>query len=167
MAVGLIGVKRNHDMKKTMAEILFYHLTEKTLDEVLPGLVEKSLEREWKVVVQAGSSEDVTELDGLLWSYREDAFLPHGSERDGTESLQPVWLTAENDNPNSAHIRFLVNGAECDAVEDYERIVYMFDGHDNSAVEHARERWKVHKAQAKGEQTYWQQSAQGRWEKKA
>lgn len=26
-----------------MAEILFYHLTESTLDEALPGLVERSL----------------------------------------------------------------------------------------------------------------------------
>ncbi len=150
-----------------MSEILFYHLTEKILDHVLPGLVEKSLEREWKVVVQTGNAEHVSHLDHLLWTYRDDAFLPHGCERDGTESRQPVWLTAENDNPNSANIRFLVSGAECDTVEDYERVVYMFDGHDNAAVEHARERWKFHKDAAIYEQTYWQQSPQGRWEKKA
>ena len=49
-----------------MTEILFYHLTERTLEQVLPGLVEKSLARDWKVVVQAGSQERVDALDSLL-----------------------------------------------------------------------------------------------------
>ena len=152
-----------------MSEILFYHLTEKTLEQVLPGLVEKSLGRGWNVVVQAGSSERVEALDALLWTYRDDSFLPHGATRDGSESAQPVWLTCENDLPNEAAIRFLVDGADIDNTESYERIVYMFDGHDNTAVEHARERWKFHKEQ-KGEAdelTYWQQTPSGGWEKKA
>jgi len=150
-----------------MTEILFYHLTERTLDQVLPGLVEKSLQREWKVVVQAGSSERVETLDSLLWTYRDESFLPHGSTRDGTEGHQPVWLTTENDNPNSANIRFLVDGADLDETDKYERLVYMFDGHDNTAVEHARARWKFHKDQESVEQTYWQQTPNGGWEKKA
>lgn len=150
-----------------MTEILFYHLTERTLDQVLPGLVKKSLQREWKVVVQAGSTERVEALDSLLWTFRDESFLPHGSTRDGTEGLQPVWLTVERDNPNSADIRFLVDGADLDDGSSYARLVYMFDGHNNDAVEHARKRWKFHKEQEGVEQTYWQQNANGGWEKKA
>lgn len=150
-----------------MSEILFYHLTENKLETVLPGLVERSLAREWKVVVQAGSSERVEVLDNVLWTYREDSFLAHSAARDGTEAMQPVWLTIENDNPNEAKIRFLVDGAEIEDASSYDRVVYMFDGHDNSAVEHARERWKFHKDQANNELTYWQQNANGGWEKKA
>ena len=153
-----------------MAEILFYHLTEKTLDNALPGLVEKSLGRGWQVVVQASSQERIEVLDNLLWTYRDESFLPHGSQKDGTEHLQPIWLTIEPDNPNQAKIRFLVDGAELDDLTGYDRIVYMFDGHDNAAVEHARTRWKFHKdANEAGEheQTYWQQNPSGGWEKKA
>ena len=51
-----------------MAEILFYHLTERTLEETLPGLVEKSLERGWKVVVQSGVEERLETLDAHLWT---------------------------------------------------------------------------------------------------
>lgn len=148
-------------------EILFYHLTEHTLEKVLPGLVEKSRERGWNVAVQAGSVERLEVIDSILWTYREDSFLPHGSSRDGTESMQPIWLTTEADNPNAAQIRFLVDGAHLDDVTGYERLVYMFDGHDNTSVEHARERWKFHKDQGTEEQTYWQQSPTGKWEKKA
>lgn len=38
-----------------MTEILFYHLQQQPLEKVLPTLLEKSLERGWRVVVQASS----------------------------------------------------------------------------------------------------------------
>lgn len=153
-----------------MTEILFYHLTERTLDQVLPGLLEKSLSRDWKVVVQLGSESQVEQLDEHLWTYRDESFLAHGCLRNGSEALQPIWLTTEDDNPNGAKIRFFSGGAQIDEPSAYDRIVYMFDGHDNEAVEHARGRWKFHKdaSQTSGhEQTYWQQNPNGGWEKKA
>ena len=89
-----------------MTEILFYHLTEKRLEDVLPGLLEKCLERKWSVVVQATTDERVASLDGHLWSWRDDAFLPHSATRDGSEEAQPIWLTKEDDNPNKRHHPF-------------------------------------------------------------
>lgn len=150
-----------------MSEILFYHLTESTLEQALPGLVEKSLARGWKVVIQTGIAERLDVLDQLLWTWREDSFVPHGSIRDGKEHLQPVWLTNEEDRPNEASIRFLVEGAQIDDPGDYARIVYMFDGHNEASVEHARSRWKFHKDQSEHDQTYWKQSSSGGWEKMA
>lgn len=153
-----------------MSEILFYHLTEKTLEQVLPGLLEKSLSRGWKVVVQSGDEEALEKLDAHLWTFRDDSFLAHGMSKDGTEAFQPIWLTVGGENPNGAKIRFLTAGAELDDPSKYDRIVYMFDGHDNQAVEHARGRWKFHKKEAETsghEQTYWQQNPNGGWERKA
>jgi len=150
-----------------MSELLFYHLSERTLEQVLPGLVEKSLARDWKVVIQFGSQERMSVMDDVLWTWKDESFVAHGSVRDGNESQHPVWLTLENDTPNEAEIRFLVDGAEIEDPSDYTRVVYLFDGHDNASVEHARERWKFHKEQEEHAQTYWQQTANGGWEKKA
>ena len=58
-----------------MTEILFYHLQRQPLEKVLPPLLENSLERGWRVVVQAASDERVEALDAHLWTYRDDAFL--------------------------------------------------------------------------------------------
>lgn len=149
-----------------MTEILFYHLTERTLEQTLPGLVEKSLERDWRAVIQSGSSERLEVIDNLLWTYRDESFVPHGRQRDGTEAMQPVWLTTDTDNPNGANIRFMVDGADPGDLSSYLRGVYLFDGHDADAVDHARERWKAEKT-AGHEVTYWQQNARGGWEKKA
>ena len=149
-----------------MTEILFYHLTERTLEQVLPGLLEKSLERGWRAVVQAGSDERVEALDTHLWVWREESFLAHSAQRDGMEAHQPVWLTTDGDNPNGAKIRFLVDGAMPPDLSGYDRAVYLFDGHDNASVEHARARWKAEKS-AGHDVTYWQQKPNGGWEKKA
>ena len=65
-----------------MTEILFYHLRGQTPEQVLPALLAKSLERGWRVVVQASSDERVEALDAHLWTWRDDAFLPHGTWRE-------------------------------------------------------------------------------------
>lgn len=150
--------------KSDITEVLFYHLSEHTLERALPGLLEKCLERHWKVVVQAGSNQRRDALDSHLWTYRDDSFLPHTSEGEGSE--QPIWLTTSQENPNDAEVRFLVDGAEPPDLEGYVRAVYMFDGHDNDAVEQARKRWKIEK-DAGHDITYWQQGINGGWQKKA
>lgn len=149
-----------------MTQVLFYHLEHQPLERVLPTLVERTLERGWRAVVQASSEERVEALDSLLWTYREESFLPHGTKRDGNAGLQPVWLTNADDNPNGATVRFMVDGAEPPGFSGYERVVYLFDGRDESAVAQARVQWKAAKS-AGCEVTYWQQSGAGRWEKKA
>jgi DNA polymerase-3 subunit chi len=149
-----------------MTEVLFYHLEHQPLERVLPSLVEKTLERGWRAVIQAGSDERLEALDMLLWTWKDDSFLPHGTRKDGNAELQPVYLTTGDDNPNGATVRFLVDGAVTADVAGYARLVYLFDGHDPQAVEQARAEWARAKA-AGCAVTYWQQGESGRWEQKA
>ncbi|MCW5695385.1 MAG: DNA polymerase III subunit chi [Bauldia sp.] len=148
-----------------MTEVLFYHLQRQPLEAVLPALLERSLERGWRVVVQAGSRERVEALDAHLWTYRDESFLPHGIDAE-TAAEQPVFLTEGEINPNRADVRFVVDGAAMGTVNGYQRVVLMFDGNDEAAVAAAREAWKGLK-DAGHNATYWQQNDAGRWEKKA
>ena len=150
----------------TATEVDFYHLESRTLEEVLPTLLERSLERGWRAAVQAASEERVEALDTLLWTYREESFLAHGTARDGVPELQPIYLTAGEDNPNGAQVRFLVDGAELEDAGGYARIVFVFDGRDEDAVAQARVAWE--KAKADGYHvSYWQQDPNGRWQQKS
>jgi DNA polymerase-3 subunit chi len=150
-----------------MTEILFYHLQRQPLEKVLPTLLQKSLERGWRVVVQAASEERVEALDAHLWTFSDDSFLPHATWREADAALQPVLLTVHDDNPNAADVRFLLDGAAMP--EDpaaYRRIVLVFDGNDEEAVAAARTHWSS--ARTNGfEVTYWQPDEQGRWVRKA
>lgn len=149
-----------------MTDVLFYHLTESTLEEALPALLERSLDRGWRAVVQTGSEERRDTLDVHLWTWRDDAFLAHGTDMEPHVEHQPVLLTTRAENPNGAHIRFMVDGAAPPPLADYERAVFMFDGHDAFQLEQAREHWKSIKAEGHPV-TYWQQTPEKRWERKA
>ena len=149
-----------------MAEVLFYHLTESSLEEALPGLLERSVQRGWRVVVQTGTEERRDALDAHLWTFRDDSFLAHASDSEAFLEEQPILLTTSPDNPNGARIRFLVDGAEPPEIGTYERAVFMFDGHDGGQLETARMHWKSMKAGGHAV-TYWQQTADRRWERKA
>lgn len=150
-----------------MTDVLFYHLDRQPLDRVLPKLLQLTLERGWRAVVQAGSTERLEALDTLLWTFEDESFLPHGTAADGHEADQPVFLAADDANPNRATVRFLVDRAAPPAdAAGYDRLVLLFDGNDPDALADARTHWKTLKA-AGHAVTYWQQNDQGRWVKKA
>ncbi len=150
-----------------MTEFLFYHLESQPVEGVLPVLLEKSVERGWRVVVQTSSEERVDALDAHLWTFREDSFLPHGTFREPTAADQPVLLTVRDHNPNGAAVRFLIDRAPVpQAVEQYERVVLLFDGGDDEAIAEARDHWQT--AKARGfTATYWQTDENGRWQRRA
>lgn len=148
-----------------MAEILFYHLETRPLEAVLPLLLEKSLERGWRAVVEVGSRERAEVIDAQLWTYRDDSFLPHGLAGEDTDALQPVLITTGPENPNAAAVRFYADGALPQSGEGYERLVVLFSGHDPDAMAAARLAYRD--LRAANEVTYWQQEANGRWVKKA
>lgn len=149
-----------------MSEVLFYHLERQPLERVLPNLLERTLERGWRAVVQVGSAERLEALDTTLWTYREDSFLPHGRAGDPHPAEQPIYLTTGDETPNAAGVRFLVDGADMTSFDGYVRVVVLFDGNDEEALARARMQWKTVKAAGLAA-TYWQQTENGRWEKKA
>ncbi|MBI4921370.1 MAG: DNA polymerase III subunit chi [Devosia nanyangense] len=147
-----------------MTEILFYHLEAQPLERVLPVLLERSLERGWRAVVETSSLERAEALDTLLWTFRDDSFVPHGIAGEPADPDQPVLIAMDEGNPNAANVRFYVDRAVPRTSEGYERIVYMFSGHDPDAVTEARVAWKA--LGPGNELTYWQQDENGRWVKK-
>lgn len=151
-----------------MTEIRFYHLTNRSLEDVLPVMLERTVVRDGKrAIVMLGSPERVEHLNAHLWTYNDRGFLPHGSKADGAAELQPIWLTDGDDNPNGAKVLFLADGGISDAVDDYDLVCTLFDGRDGDAVARARERWRAYKALETHDLTYWQQTDNGGWEKKA
>jgi DNA polymerase-3 subunit chi len=154
-----------------MSEVLFYHAERASLEDVLPGLLERTRERGWKALVRVGSDERAAALDTHLWTYKEESFLPHGRDHDAHPTEQPILLTVRDGNANSAEVLFLADGAEpqdwgAAEITALARVVLIFDGRDPAAVDSARTQW-THAKAAGHEVTYWQQSATGKWEKRA
>ena len=151
-----------------MTRVDFYHLQKKTLDEVLPILLQKAYSTGKRIKIKIGTEERVEFINSLLWTYNDESFLPHGSKKDGFAEQQPIWLSADSDNPNGAAFLFLVDGAEenIQNLQNYERVFNIFDGNSETALQQARFLWKNFKNSG-CEVYYWQQNNSGKWEQKA
>src|SRR5579859_2245178 len=106
-------------MSEAATEVWFYHLERTGLDQALPELLEKTLQRGWKAIVRSTSADRLEHLDGWRWSYRDESFLAHGLASEANAARQPVLLTTENDNPNGADALFLIDGAEPGDLDGY------------------------------------------------
>jgi len=147
-----------------MGEIWFYHLERSTLDQVLPELLDRTLQRGWRARVRVADADQRAEIDERLWSWRDDSFLAHGLADQPHAARQPILLTAGQENPNASQALFIVDGSDMTVTEEFERCFIIFDGRDETALQGARERWRVLKAQ-EANLAYWKQSDEGRWEK--
>jgi DNA polymerase III subunit chi len=128
--------------------------------------VEKTLCRGWRASLRFSTPERMDAIDSVLWTYRDDAFLPHGTARDGRAAHQPVFLTLDGANPNSAHALFLLEAAIEGEPQRFARVIRLFDGADEEAKALARAEWKAAKA-AGFEVSYWRQDETGAWRKSA
>jgi DNA polymerase III subunit chi len=154
-----------------MVEISFFHLKTRSVEDALPTLLERSLSRGWRVVVQATSESRLRALDGHLWSYRPESFLPHGGANDPTPEAQPIYLTTGADNPNRADVRIFLEGAAMAPLLAGEaaptaRAVLLFDGDNEDELANARAQWKELRDAGKA-LVYQQQDENGRWVEKA
>lgn len=145
-------------------EVWFYHLERSSLDQVLPGLLEKTRERGWRALVRSPSAARLTEIDERLWTYSDDGFLPHGRADGADAARQPVLLTEGLENPNGAQALFILDGADLPDAENFERCFILFDGRDEAAVSAERTRWRALNA-GPLELAYWRQDEDGRWAK--
>lgn len=152
-------------MAEGAPELWFYHLERSSLDQVLPGLLERTLKRGWRAVVRSSDDAELKRLDDWLWTYRDESFLAHGLAGEPMAERQPIVLTTGNDNPNGAEALFLVSDAGLAGLSGYERGLYLFDGKDEGQLSLARARWREAKADGLPV-SYWRQTAQG-WEKQA
>ena len=111
-----------------MTEISFYHLTIRPIEWVLPRLLERTLEVNARAVVILSSLDRVAFFNSHFWTYDQNSWLPHGSEKNGDAENQPIWLTTIDERPNGATFLFLTDGASSNKISEYERVFELFDG---------------------------------------
>ena len=152
------------------AQYWFYHLEASTLEGVLPGLLEKTLEKGWRALVKLPEdkppNDKLDTLDSFLWTFRDDAFLPHGRDDEPQAELQPILLSASTESAKGFDAVFLLDGAAIEDMDGVSRAMIMINGRSQDDINRERARWKTLKDSG-ASLAYYQQDDRGRWEKKA
>ncbi|MFN5269173.1 MAG: DNA polymerase III subunit chi [Hyphomonadaceae bacterium] len=151
-------------MNQAAGEIWFYHLESASVEETLPPLIEKCLDRVWRALVLSPSAERLQALDSHLWTWKPNSWLPHHSPGSQEGHVAPIQLGDSQGEARAAEAVFLLDGASWGPLEGVSRIFVLFDGRDPDNVTHARQQWRVAK-EAGLSPTYWRQGEDGRWAK--
>ena len=94
-----------------MTDYWFYHLEASTLKGVLPGLLEKTLQKGWRALVKLPEAE-LADMDAYLWTFQDDSFLPHGRDDEPQSAQQPILLSAQAESAAGFDAVFLIGGAQ-------------------------------------------------------
>jgi len=148
-----------------MTEIRFYHLQKQTLDQALPLIVEKAFNAGHKITIRLSTPQEVDRMNNILWSYKPNSFLPHGSKKNNSSEKQPIWLTDKEENLNNSNVLILTQDLEEENIDAYDLCCELLEDKDKSALEAARKRWKIYLEHGH-DVTYWHQSSSGSWQKK-
>jgi DNA polymerase III subunit chi len=149
-----------------MAEVWFYHLERTTADAELPRLLQRGLERGLRMAVVTPTIDRVREFSQKLWGLEETSFIPHGFEGEPHPDKQSIYLCTDDATPNASSFKFYIDGAEPTSLETLDRASIMFDGTNETAIEHARALWRKFKSE-NATIRYWKQDEEGRWKDQA
>jgi DNA polymerase-3 subunit chi len=72
-----------------------------------------------RVYVWAASEAQARQLDELLWTFREDSFVPHDLWTGVGPSREPVAVGWAHGNPNAADCLVLARDASPQEIEDF------------------------------------------------
>ncbi|MBL4854690.1 DNA polymerase III subunit chi [bacterium AH-315-J19] len=157
------------DVQDGQVEYWFYHLQQSTLEAVLPDILEKTRAKNWRALIKIGETfgdpgAEMARLDKFLWTYKQDAFLPHGRDDEPLAEHQPILLSCTCEKAEGIDVVILVDGAEMQDVSAAERCITILDGRNEQDKTIARKRWKQAN-DAELTTAYWQQDDHGRWVK--
>ncbi len=145
-----------------MSAINFYELAVSPVDKVLPVLVLKAYEQGMRCVVLAENKDRLDELNKVIWTFKQDAFIPHGTKDDGKPENQVIYLTCEEENPNNSSVVFVTDNREVKGA--FEKFVDIFDGTVPETLKSAQARIDGYKA--KGfEVNHFRQNEKAGWDR--
>ena len=146
-------------MAEAGTEIWFYHLERSSLDQVLPGLLEKTRERGWRALVRADDRALLDHVDERLWTYREESFLAHGRADQPHAARQPILLSDRLELGNGARYIALADGLWRDEAEGFARAFLLFG---DAELDGARACWRMLGGREDVERRFWKQDG-GKW----
>lgn len=153
-------------MPATALEIAFLHCAGWTAEAALPCRIADHLAAGQRVLVRVDDRETRERLDGYLWTYEAEAFLPHAAAPSEDAADQPVLLDAGVGPPaNGARLCILLDPAQAADPGDYSRLELLFDDGDEARLAAARSQWAALRKRRDVDLSYWRTVARDRWER--
>ncbi|MHB8764666.1 MAG: DNA polymerase III subunit chi [Deferrisomatales bacterium] len=129
-----------------MTRVEFYELKGTGWEAGLCERVEALAAEGGRVYLWAAAEADARRLDDLLWTFRDDSFVPHDLWEGGAALDSPVAVGWARGNPNAADCLVLARDAHPDDLRGFSRAVDFAPVDDPGRIEAARARFRAYRA---------------------
>lgn len=132
-----------------MLKIDFYILPEANSLQRLQfacRLIEKAYRQKHRIYIHTLDEKEAHQLDELLWTYREDSFLPHNLHGEGPTLTPPIQIGVNVTPENHRDIMINLSNTVPDCHTQFARILELVSN-ETSSQEAARERFRFYRAQ--------------------
>ena len=132
-----------------MPKIDFYILADNNPARFLLAcrLIEKAYKNRHRIYIHTDNETDAHKLDEMLWTYRDDSFLPHNLYGEGPEPAPPIQI-GFNATPEK-HRDILINlSLQIPTFfQQFNRILELVSN-EEAIQESARERFRSYRSQS-------------------
>jgi DNA polymerase-3 subunit chi len=129
-----------------MPRVTFFEIRGPRWDLALCRQVEAAYEAGERVCVWAESEAEARRLDDLLWTFRDESFVPHDLWQGETALDTPVAVGWRPGNPNGAACLVLARGAAPAEAAGFGRVVDFAPVDLPDRLEPARARFRAFRA---------------------
>jgi DNA polymerase-3 subunit chi len=109
-------------------------------------LIEKAYKQKHTVYIHTEDRETAHKLDELLWTYRDDSFLPHNLYGDGPEPAPPIQIGFDVVPEKHRDILINLHSQIPEFHSQFARILELI-ANDAPAQETGRERFRFYRSQ--------------------
>lgn len=125
--------------------VTFYDVPAEERWPTIFGLAEASLRKGMRMVIHCATDAAAEELDEWLWTFRDDAFLPH-ERAVGSKPLKDdqakVVLVSHPMNPHAATILVQDAPVPTEFAQTFETVIDLVDQRSDAALAASRQRYK-------------------------
>jgi DNA polymerase-3 subunit chi len=106
-----------------MTQVEFFEIRGPRWQHILCEHAERAFATGQRVYLLADSEAAARHLDELLWTFRDDSFVPHGLWQGEAGLDEPVAVGWQEGNPNGADCLLLARGTVPERVDGFRRVI--------------------------------------------
>ncbi|EKD72736.1 MAG: hypothetical protein ACD_45C00602G0009 [uncultured bacterium] len=129
-----------------MPKIDFYILSAAKSLQFACRLIEKIYKQKHCIYIHTANQTEAHQLDELLWTYREDSFLPHNLYGEGPEPTPPIQIGFDVIPEKQRDILINLSNQVPPFYAQFIRIAELI-ANDPTAEEAGRERYRFYRAE--------------------
>jgi DNA polymerase IIIc chi subunit len=128
------------------ANIVFIVLNSAVKSRIVCDLAEKCYLNDRRIVVFSESDEECRKFDSLLWTWKQQSFVPHKYiEKLSEPQQEPIVITSQIESNANFDTVLMIDPLPVETVVMFQEAIDFAEKYDSQGIELSRKRYKIYK----------------------